>query len=53
MKRTRLTAEQINRKFQTAEQLIAQSKIPAYIRWRKQYGGMQAEEARCLILLEN
>jgi hypothetical protein len=58
MKRTTHTAEQIIRKLNTAEQLIAQGKIvaevcrvievkqPTYHRWRQQYGGMQAEEAR-------
>jgi putative transposase len=60
MKRTRHTAEQIIRKLKTAEQLIAQWKTvadvcrvievtqPTYHRWRQQYGGMQAEEARRL-----
>ena len=64
MKRTRHTAEQIIRKLKTAEQLIAQGKTvvevcrvievtqPAYHRWRQQYGGMQAEEARRLTQLE-
>ena len=64
MKRTRHTAEQIIRKLQTAEQLIAQGKTvadvcrvievtqPTYHRWRQQYGGMQAEEARRLTQLE-
>jgi transposase-like protein len=58
MKGTRHTAEQIIRKLKTAEQLIAHSKTvadvcrvivvtqPTYHRWRQQYGGMQAEEAR-------
>ena len=48
----------------TAEQLIAQGKTvaevcrvievtqPTYHRWRQQYGGMQAEEARRLAQLE-
>ena len=48
----------------TAEQLIAQGKTvadvcrvievtqPTYHRWRQQYGGMQAEEARRLTQLE-
>ena len=64
MKRTRHTAVQIIRKLKTAEQLIAQGKTFAdvyrvievtqqtYHRWRHQYGGMQAEEARRLIQLE-
>ncbi|WP_370561624.1 IS3 family transposase [Cyanobium sp. NS01] len=64
MKRTRHTAEQIIRKLKTAEQLIAQGKTvadvcrvievtqPTYHRWRQQYGGMQAEEARRLTQLE-
>ena len=65
MKRTRHTAEQIIPKLKTAEQLIAQGKTiadvcrvievaqPTYHRWRQQYGGMQAEEARRLTQLEN
>jgi len=64
MKRTRHTAEQIIRKLKTAEQLIAQGKTvadvcrvievtqPTYHRWRQQYGGMQAEEARRLTQLD-
>ncbi|MFM7651904.1 MAG: transposase [Vulcanococcus sp.] len=64
MKRTRHTAEQIIRKLKTAEQLIVQGKTvadvcrvievtqPTYHRWRQQYGGMQAEEARRLTQLE-
>jgi putative transposase len=64
MKCTRHTAEQIIRKLKTAEQLIAQGKTvievcrvievtqPTYHRWRQQYGGMQAEEARRLTQLE-
>ena len=65
MKRIRHTAEQIIRKLKTAEQLIAQGKTvadvlpwaievtqPTYHRWRQQYGGMQAEEARRLTQLE-
>jgi len=64
MKRNRNTAEQVNRKFQTADQLIAQGKTvigichvicvrkPTYHRWRQQYGGLQAEEARRLTQLE-
>lgn len=64
MKRTRHTAEQTIRKLKTAEQLIAQGKTaadvcrvievtqPTYHRWRQQYGGMQAEDARRLTQLE-
>lgn len=64
MKRIRHTAEQIIRKLKTAEQLIAQGKTaadvcraievtqPAYHRWKQQYGGMQAEEAKRLTQLE-
>ena len=64
MKSTRHTAEQIIRKLKTAEQLIAQGKTvadvcrvievtqPTYHRWKQQYGGMQAEEARRLTQLE-
>jgi putative transposase len=56
--------QQIIRKLKTAEQLIAQGKTvadvcrvievtqPTYHRWRQQYGGMQAEEARRLTQLE-
>jgi len=64
MKRTGHTAEQIIRKLKSAEQLIAQGKTvvevcrvievvqPTYHRWRQQYGGMQAEEARRRTRLE-
>ncbi len=57
LKRIRHTPEQIIRKLNTAEQLIAQGKTvadvcrvievtqPTYHRWRQQYGGMQAVEA--------
>lgn len=60
----RHTAEQIIRKLKTAEQLIAQGKTvadvcraievtqPTYHRWKQQYGGMQAEEAKRLTQLE-
>ena len=63
MKRIRHTAEQIIRKLKTAEQLIAQGKTaadvcraievtqPTYHRWKQQYGGMQAEEAKRLTQL--
>ena len=64
MKRIRHTPEQIIRKLKTAEQLVAQGKTvtevcrvievtqPTYHRWRQQYGGMQAEEAKRLTQLE-
>jgi len=64
MKCTKHTAEQIIRKFKTAEQLIAQDNTvadvcrvievtqPTYHRWQQQYGGMQAEEAKRLTQLE-
>ena len=64
MKRTWHTAYQIIRELKTAEQLIAQGKTvadvcrvievtqPTYHRWRQQYGGMQAEEAKRLTQLE-
>ena len=64
IKRIRHTAEQIICKLKTAEQLIAQCKIvadvcralkvtqPTYHRWKQQYGGMQAEEAKRLNQLE-
>ena len=64
MKRIRHTAEQIIRKLKTAGQLIAQSKTvadvcrtievthPTYHRWKQQYDGMQAEEAKRLTQLE-
>jgi len=45
MKRIRHTAEQIIRKLKTAEQLT-------YYRWKQQYVGMQAEEAKRLNQLE-
>jgi putative transposase len=61
---TRHTAEQIIHRLKTAEQLIAQGKTvadvfraieltqPTYHRWKQQYGGMQAEEAKRLTQLE-
>jgi transposase-like protein len=64
MKRIRHTPEQIIRKLKTAEQLLAQGKTvadvcralevaqPTYHRWRQQYGGMKAEEAKRLSQLE-
>ena len=64
MNRTRHTAEQIIRKLKTAEQLLAQGKTVADVcralevsqstdhRWRQQYGGMQAEEAKWLTQME-
>ena len=54
----------IIRKLKTAEQLIGQGKSvakicrvrevsqPTYHRWRQIYGGMQAEEPKCLTKLE-
>jgi len=63
-KRTRHMTEQIIRKLETAEQLIAQGKTVVEVcrvievtqqshhRWRQQYGGMQAEEAKLLTQLE-
>jgi putative transposase len=64
MKRIRHTAEQIIRKLKTAEQLITQGKTvadvcraievtqPTYHRWKQQYGGMQADEAKRLTQLK-
>jgi transposase-like protein len=64
MNRTRHPAEQVIRELKTAEQLIAQYKTvadvcrvievtqPTYHRWRQQYGGLQAEDARRLIQLD-
>ena len=64
MKRARHTTDQIIHKLKTAEQLIAECRSvadvcrvievtqPTYHRWRQQYGGMQAEEARRLTQLE-
>lgn len=63
MKRTRQTAEQFIRMLKTTKQLIAQGKIiadacrvievtqPTYHRWRQQYGGIKAEDARRLTQL--
>jgi putative transposase len=60
MKRNRHTPEQIIRKLKTADHLIAQGQTvadvcrvvemtqPTYHRWRQQYGGTQAEEAKPL-----
>lgn len=60
MKRTRHTPEQIIRKLKMADQLRAQGKTvadvcrvlevaqPTFHRWRQQYGGMKAEEAKRL-----
>ena len=57
MKRTRHTAEQIIRKFKTAEQLIVQGKTvvelcrlievtqPTYRRWRQQYRGCRSRKS--------
>jgi transposase-like protein len=64
MKRSRHTAEVVIGKLKTAEELMAQGKTvaevcrvieltrPTYHRWRQQYGGMQAEEAKRLTELE-
>jgi transposase-like protein len=64
MKRKRHTPEQIIRKLRTAEQLLNQGQsvadvcralevsAPTYHRWRQQYGGMHAEEAKRLTQLE-
>ena len=65
MKCIRYTAEQIICKLKTAEQLIGQGKTvagvcraievtqPTYHRWKQQYGGIQAEEAKRLNQLKN
>jgi len=64
MKRTGHMAEQIIRALKTAEPLIVKGKTvdeacqvieetqPTYHCWRQQFGGMQAEEATRLTLLE-
>jgi len=64
MKRTSHTPEQITRKLKTVEPLIAQGKTVADVcrvievtqltshRWRQQFGGLQAEEAKRLTQLE-
>lgn len=64
MKRTRHSAEQIVTKLREAEAMLAAGKTVAqvvqalgvseatYSRWRTQYGGMKADEARRLKELE-
>jgi len=63
-KRTRHTSEKIICKFKTADQWLAQAQtvvdacrvlevfLPTNHRWRQLFGGMKAEEATRLILLE-
>lgn len=64
MKRTRHTPEQIVTKLREAEAMLAAGRTvaqvvqalgvsePTFNRWRNQYGGMKAEEARRLRELE-
>ncbi len=64
MKRRRHTPEQIVRKLREAERLLAQGKEVAevtkaleiseqtYQRWRNQYGGLKADDAKQLLELE-
>jgi putative transposase len=64
MKRRRHTPEQVVRKLRTADALLAEGKDVAevaralevseqtYHRWRNQYGGMKADDARRLKELE-
>jgi len=64
MKRKRHSPEQIIRKLREADQLLAQDKSvgeicqrlevveQTYYRWRNQYGGMKADEAKRLKELE-
>ena len=64
MKRTRHSAEQIVAKLREADAMLAAGRSPAqvvqtlgvseatYARWRSQYGGMKADEARRLKELE-
>jgi putative transposase len=64
MKRTRHTPEQIIRKLREADRLLAEGKAVAeitrelgisentYHRWRNQYGGMKASDAKRLKELE-
>ena len=64
MKRTRHTPEQIIQKLREAEAMLAAGKTvaqvvqalgvsePTFNRWRSQYGGMKAEEAKRLKELE-
>ena len=64
MKRNRHTPQQVVRKLQEAQAALAAGRELAavcqmlgiseqtYYRWRKKYGGMKAEEAKRLALLE-
>jgi putative transposase len=64
MKRTRHTAEQVIRKLREADKLLAEGKLveevarhlevseQTYHRWRNQYGGMKADDAKRLRELE-
>jgi putative transposase len=64
MKRRRHTPEQIIRKLREAERLLGEGKTIAeaakelgisentFHRWRKQYGGMKADDAKRLMELE-
>ena len=54
MKRTRHTAEQLIAQGKTVAAVCRVIEVtqPTYHRWRQQYGGMQAEEARRLTQLE-
>lgn len=64
MKRTRHSAEQIVSKLREADAMLAAGRSvaqivqalgvsePTYARWRSQYGGMKADEARRLKELE-
>ena len=64
MKRTRHTPEQIVTKLREADAMLAAGRTvaqviqmlgvsePTYARWRSQYGGMKADEARRLKELE-
>ncbi len=64
MKRSRHTPEQIIRKLREADRLLAEGKAVAevtrelgtseatYHRWRKQYGGMKADDVKRLKELE-
>ena len=63
MPKKRFSPEQIISKLREAEVLLSQGKITAdvcralnvseqtYYRWRKEYGGMGAEQARRLIII--
>ena len=64
MKRRRHTPEQVIRKLREAERLLGEGRSIAEVakaleiseqtfhRWRNQYGGMKADDARCLKELE-